>query len=183
MAVATIVCASAQAQSSSPPSVADVKMLAKGGISDEVILSQIRSSHATYRLSTADILDLKESGVGEKVIDFMINTASGGAPPPSAIPTPSGAPTAEPSSVPPPPPSVSEEVVVGAPPPPPIVEEITVAPGPRYVWISGAWRWHRGRWAWVQGHWDLPPWRGAIWIAAGWDHHGGRVVWSEGYWR
>ncbi len=71
-----------QAQSP-PPSVADIKMLAKGGMSDEVILSQIRNSgHAAYRLSTADILDLKESGVSEKVIDFMINTGGGPSAPP-----------------------------------------------------------------------------------------------------
>src|SRR5579859_1353997 len=57
-----------------PMSLADVKMLAKSGVSDEVILSQIRNSHTVYRLSAADILDLKDSGVSEKVIDFMINT-------------------------------------------------------------------------------------------------------------
>ena len=55
--------------------VADVKALVKAGLSDEVILSHIRSSHAAYRLSTAEIIDLKESGVSEKIIDFMINTA------------------------------------------------------------------------------------------------------------
>ena len=57
-----------------PMSLADIKMLAKAGISDEVILSQIRNSHTVYRLSAAEILDLKDAGVGEKVIDFMINT-------------------------------------------------------------------------------------------------------------
>jgi hypothetical protein len=56
--------------------VADVKALAKAGVSDEVILSQIRNSQAVYYLSTAEIIDLKESGVSEKIIDFMINTAS-----------------------------------------------------------------------------------------------------------
>jgi hypothetical protein len=29
-----------------------------------------------YRLTTAEIIDLKNSGVSEKIIDFMINTAS-----------------------------------------------------------------------------------------------------------
>lgn len=56
--------------------VSDVKALAKAGISDEVILSQIRNSQAVYHLTTAEIIDLKESGVSEKVIDFMINTAT-----------------------------------------------------------------------------------------------------------
>jgi hypothetical protein len=59
-----------------PLGLADVKMLAKSGISDEVIISQIQNSRTVYRLGAADILDLKESGVSEKVIDFMINTPS-----------------------------------------------------------------------------------------------------------
>jgi hypothetical protein len=57
-------------------SVADVKALAKAGLSDEVILSHIRNSQSMYRLTTAEIIDLKNSGVSEKIIDFMINTAS-----------------------------------------------------------------------------------------------------------
>lgn len=57
-----------------PMSLPDIKMLAKSGVSDEVILSQIRNSHTVYRLSAVDILDLKDAGVSEKVIDFMINT-------------------------------------------------------------------------------------------------------------
>ncbi len=56
--------------------VADVKALAKAGLSDEVILSHIRNSQAVYHLTTAEIIDLKNSGVSEKIIDFMINTAS-----------------------------------------------------------------------------------------------------------
>jgi len=59
-----------------PASVADVKALAKAGISDDIILSQIRHSRAVYHLTTEEIIDLKKSGVTEKVIDFMINTAA-----------------------------------------------------------------------------------------------------------
>jgi hypothetical protein len=57
-------------------SLADVKALVKAGIGDEVILSQIRNSQAKYHLTAAEIIDLKNSGISEKVIDFMINTAS-----------------------------------------------------------------------------------------------------------
>jgi hypothetical protein len=56
--------------------VADVKALANAGLSDEVILSHIRNFQTVYHLTTAEIIDLKKSGVSEKVIDFMINTAS-----------------------------------------------------------------------------------------------------------
>jgi hypothetical protein len=56
--------------------VADVKALANAGLSDEVILSHIRYSQAVYHLTTAEIIDLKNGGVSEKVIDFMINSSS-----------------------------------------------------------------------------------------------------------
>jgi hypothetical protein len=56
-------------------SLADVKTLAKSGLSEEVIISQIRNSHSVFRLTTAEIIDLKDSGVSQRVIDFMINTA------------------------------------------------------------------------------------------------------------
>jgi hypothetical protein len=156
----------AQAQSP-PPSLADIKMLAKQGVSEEVILSQIRNSHAFYHLSTADILDLKDSGVSERVIDFMINTASS-TPPMVHAPVVSSAP---------------QEVVVGAEPPPPIVEQVTVAPGPEYVWVSGYWRWHHHSWEWIRGHWAFPPRRGAIWVEGHWDHRGDRIIWIDAYWR
>jgi hypothetical protein len=55
--------------------LADVKALAKADLSEEVILSQIRSSRSVYRLTTAEIIDLKDAGVSQRVIDFMINTA------------------------------------------------------------------------------------------------------------
>ena len=63
-----------QGPSTGETSVADVKALAKAGLSDDVILSHLRNSRAVYHLTTADIIDLKQNGVSEKVIDFMINT-------------------------------------------------------------------------------------------------------------
>ena len=65
-----------------PLSVADVKALARAGINDDVIISQIRNSHTVYHLSAADIIDLRDAGVSNRVIDFMINTpATAGAAP------------------------------------------------------------------------------------------------------
>ena len=37
-------------------------------------IAKIRGS--TYRLTTAEIVDLKESGVSNKVLEFIVNTAS-----------------------------------------------------------------------------------------------------------
>jgi len=65
-----------------PLGLADIKALAKSGVGDDIIISQIRNSHTVYRLSTAEIIDLKDSGVSSRVIDFMINTPSLYPPPP-----------------------------------------------------------------------------------------------------
>jgi len=114
-----------------PLTVADVQSLALAGISDDLIISQIRNSHTVYHLTTSDIITLKNSGVSERVIDFMINT-------------PSQTPSAQVSGV------------VGSSPPPPPPEEIYVSPGPEYIWVSGAWVWLGGRWVWNRGYWHRP---------------------------
>ncbi len=59
-----------------PVGIADIKSMTKAGISEEVLISHIRNSRTVYRLTTAEIIDLKDSGVSQKVIDFMINTQS-----------------------------------------------------------------------------------------------------------
>lgn len=148
-----------------PLGLADIKALSKAGVSDEVIISQIRNSRTAYHLSTPEIIDLKDSGVSERVIDFMINTA-----------------ILYPSS--PPPPVVEyQQIAVVEPPPPPIVEEVVVAPGPGYVWLGGCWTWYGGRWVWFRGHWARPPYRGAVWTPGRWEHREGGGVWFSGHWR
>lgn len=57
-----------------PLTLADVRALSKAGVSDDIIISQIRNTRAAYRLVTNEIIELKEAGVSDKVIDFMINT-------------------------------------------------------------------------------------------------------------
>src|SRR6185369_10130917 len=93
-----------------PLALADVQALAKAGLSDDVIVSQIQNTRSVYHLSVADILDLRNSGVSDKVINFMINTAA-------AAPAPA-------------------EAVVPQPPPPPQPETAVVAPAPGYVWVA-----------------------------------------------
>ncbi|MGD0017580.1 MAG: YMGG-like glycine zipper-containing protein, partial [Verrucomicrobiia bacterium] len=52
-----------------PLGLADIKALSKAGVSDEVVISQIRNSRSVYSLSTVEIIDLKDSGVSQRVID------------------------------------------------------------------------------------------------------------------
>ena len=143
-----------------PLSVADIKSLAQARIGDDVIISQIKNSRTVFRLSSADIIDLHNSGVSEKVIDYMINTPTTGA---AATPT-------------------QKVVYVRETPPAPRYETVVVSPGPGYVWCGGEWIWDAG-WVWTSGRWCAPPrphtvWIGGSWNSSprGWRHH-------PGHWR
>lgn len=117
-------------EESQPLRVSDVKALSQAGISEDLIISQIRNSRTVYHLSTADIIGLKNSGVSEEVIDFMINT-------PTQIQS-------------------SEVAVVGNLPPEPLYETIVVPPGPDYIWVGGSWVWYGDNWLWNRGYWHRP---------------------------
>lgn len=59
-----------------PLSIDDVKEMTKAGIHDDVIISQIESTQSVYHLTPEEIIDLKQAGVSERVIDFMVQTGS-----------------------------------------------------------------------------------------------------------
>lgn len=141
-----------------PLSVADVKSLAKAGINEDVMINQIKNSRTVYHLVSTDIIDLRDSGVSDKVINYMINT-------------PNTVTETQPATV----------VVQQAPPPPP-AETVIVSPGPDYVWISGEYVWNGG-WYWVGGHWGYPPHPQAVWVVGrSWhDGHGWHA--ERGHWR
>jgi outer membrane lipoprotein SlyB len=143
-----------------PLSIADVKALAKAGISEDVIINQIKNSHTVFHLSSADIIDLRDAGVTDKIVNCMIST-----------PGTAGA-NAEASST----------VIVQQAPPPPPVETVVVAPGPDYVWVGGEWVWNGG-WFWRGGYWGHPPYGYSIWVG-GRSWHDGRGWHAErGHWR
>jgi uncharacterized protein YcfJ len=142
-----------------PLSTTDVKALAKAGISDDVIINQITSTHTGFHLTSSDIIDLRNSGVSDKVVNFMIGTASD----PSAVPS-------------------GDSVVVQDAPPPPPAETVVVSPGPDYVWVDGEWIW-QGRWVWVGGHWVYPPHPHVIWVEGGWVRGPHGWYRHPGYWR
>ncbi len=144
-----------------PLSIGDVKALAAAGVGDNVIISQIRKSRTVYHLTAADIIDLRNGGVSNQVIDFMINTPETY----SAMPAPQ-----------------ASTVVVDQPPPSPPAETVVVAPGPGYVWIGGEWVWNAS-WIWVAGHWGYPPYPRAVWVHGYW--YQGPHGWhrAAGHWR
>jgi len=67
-----------------PLAIEDVKALSRAGLSDKLIISQIHNTGTIYYLGTADIIALKNAGISEAVIDFMINTPSRALAPPTA---------------------------------------------------------------------------------------------------
>ena len=162
-AMCLIVIAAVSLASAETVSVADVKMLAKSGVSDTVILSHIRNARASFQLNTAEIIKLKDAGVSQSVIDYMINPA----------------PTVTPVQV--------QEISVTTTPAP-IVEVIPSAPAPDHIWANGYWTWRHTRYGynhceWVPGVWMRQPHHDAIWIGSRWEPHRGLNLWVDGHWR
>lgn len=141
-----------------PLGLEDIKAMVRAGVSDDVIISQIRNTHTAYRLNATDIIALHDSGVSQRVIDFMINTQSMASAPAPAEPT-----------------------EVTQVPPPPATEPVVVAPGPGYAWVPGEWSW-RGRWVWVGGYWAVPPYPHAVWVHGGWYRGAHGWYRSRGHW-
>lgn len=55
-------------------SLNDIKAMAQAGINDSVIINYMQATRSSFYLTTADIIDLKTSGVSEGVINFMIQS-------------------------------------------------------------------------------------------------------------
>ena len=142
-----------------PLGIADVKNMARAGVSDDVIIAQIQGTHTIFHLSAADIIDLHNSGVSDRVVNAMQNTAES----PAAM---------QPATM----------VVPEAPPPQPQETIVVPSPGPDYVWIGGEWVWN-GRWYWRAGYWGMRPFPNAVWIGGGWDRGPRGWVHEHGRWR
>jgi hypothetical protein len=54
----------------------DIVQMSQSGVSDSVIIAQIRSSRSVYRLSTNDTIWLQQQGVRDSVVREMLATAS-----------------------------------------------------------------------------------------------------------
>lgn len=150
-------------QSGQPLTVIDVKDMVKVGLNPDAIIGVVNSSHTVFHLTANEVIDLKNSGASEYLIDYLMNTPSslGGV---SPVPEPE---TTAPTAV----------QTPQTPPPPPPTESEPPTPGPNYVWVGGDWVWNNG-WVWVGGRWALPPYPGAIWYHGGW-RRGWRGGWRH----
>jgi len=131
-----------------PPSLADIKALARAGVSDDIIINQINNSRAVYHLDASAIIDLSQAGVSQRVITYMINTTD----------------TVVATQAPPPP---QTEVIVAAPG----IGYTWV--GGEWIWNGGAWVWVGGRW--VRPPQPRAVWVEACWVRGphGWYHQRG----------
>jgi hypothetical protein len=136
-------------QALQPLTPGDIKLMTKIGFDPNVIINQVRNSRTVFHLTASQIIDLKNAGVGDQVIDFLIST-------PSSIA--GSTPVPEPQT---------NMPMAQTPPPPPPDETQPPSPGADYVWVDGDWVWNGG-WVWVGGHWVIPPYPHAVWFHGGW---------------
>ncbi len=52
----------------------DIEKMSKSGIGDDKIIGVIQSTGSIYHLSSEDITELKNAGVSQRVIDYMLQT-------------------------------------------------------------------------------------------------------------
>ena len=59
-----------------PPTLTltQIKEMTARGVSDETILTALRTSRAVYKLTSKDVLDLQEAKVSPAVIDYLLST-------------------------------------------------------------------------------------------------------------
>jgi len=57
-----------------PLTIYDVEQMSQNGLNDEVIINQIKATHSTFYLNHRQIRKLEQSGVSQRVIDYMIET-------------------------------------------------------------------------------------------------------------
>jgi len=57
-----------------PLTINDVIKLCQGGVSDDAIITYMKNTESSYNLSQTQIRRLQNSGAGERVITFMIET-------------------------------------------------------------------------------------------------------------
>lgn len=62
------------AESSRKLTKEDVVNMVTSDIGDEVIIAQIDATGSRFELSVSDVVELKNAGVSEKVIEYMIST-------------------------------------------------------------------------------------------------------------
>jgi hypothetical protein len=148
---------------SQPLTVADIRVLTRIGVSDDIIISQIQISHTVYHLTASEVIGMRSAGVSERVVNFMINT-------PSSVGVMATSPDLS-------------AIIIQQAPPPPVMDVRTDSPGAGYVWVQGEWVWNGYSWFWVAGYWTYPPYLHAAWVPGYTWHDFNGWHYRRGFWR
>jgi len=175
-----------------PPGVQDVVKLAQAGISDDIILNQIKNNGAIYSLTADQIILLKSQGVSQPVIRALLSGSA--APLPAASPAP-----AAPLAVAPAPPAVQVPASVA-----PAVSldsfQAQLAPYGNWMQVPGyglcwqpavavtdlSWRpyFNQGHWIYTDAGWSWQSdyaWGNIVFHYGRWCRADARWVWVPGY--
>jgi len=173
-----------------PPGVQDVVKLAQAGVSDDIILNQVKNNQASYNLTADQIILLKNQGVSQPVIKALL--AGGGAPVSAATPAPAPppatpAPTAE---------------ALAAPAPAATLDSYQAQLSPYGTWIQVpgyglcwqpavavadlSWRpyFNQGHWIYTDAGWSWQSdyaWGGTVFHYGRWSRFQDHWVWVPGY--
>jgi hypothetical protein len=180
-----------------PPGVQDVVKLAQAGVSDDIILSQIKNTGASYNLTADQIILLKNQGVSQPVIKALLSGS--GAPTPATIPAPAAPPAAV--AVPPTTPAPAVEVPTSATPVPGLDGfQTQLAPYGTWIQVPGyglcwqpavavtdlSWRpyFNQGHWIYTDTGWSWQSdysWGGIVFHYGRWSRFNAHWIWVPGY--
>ncbi len=77
---------------SGPLAIEDVIQMSKAGVSDELIIARVKRNAKAFDFNTAEIVELRKSGVSETVIKYLVDPSLPYSPPaPPAAPAGAGA--------------------------------------------------------------------------------------------
>lgn len=186
-----------------PPGVSDVVKLTKAGLSEDVILAQVKNAGVGYSLNADQLIYLSQAGVSQNVIKALIANAP--ASPASAMannppPQPYTPPGAPPTAAPPPlaPPPGDATVPAGAP----SYDTFHAELSPYGTWVQEAgygWCWRptvasfdvnwrpyadAGHWIYTDAGWSWEsdyPWGGIAFHYGRWHRDNLGWVWMPGY--
>jgi hypothetical protein len=186
-----------------PSGVQDVVKMKQAGLSDDVILAQIKNSGATYNLTADQLISLKTQGISEAVIKALMS--GGGAAAPTTAPPPVAPPPTAPAA---PSPAAPPATADSTPAPPPVAAppanfdsfQAQLSPYGNWVQIPGfglcwqpavavsdpVWRPYldSGHWVYTDDGWSWQsdyPWGNIVFHYGRWFRHDGIWAWVPGY--
>jgi hypothetical protein len=180
-----------------PPGVQDVVKLTQAGITDDVILSQLRNAGANYNLTADQIILLKNQGVSQPVIRALLTGGASAAPAASpalvAPPAPTPAPVSAPIPVMPTPAPVAPSVSLES-------FQAQLTPYGNWIQVPGyglcwqpavavtdlSWRpyFNQGHWIYSDAGWAWQSdyaWGNLVFHYGRWCRVDARWVWVPGY--